>query len=96
MEPTNWNTILLALIAMIGTGFGAWLTYRANATHTAVNSERTKTIAEIARLNTVITQMAEQFAAAGGKLAPPVPAAKPVHTAEEILAERERRLHWDG
>jgi predicted RNase H-related nuclease YkuK (DUF458 family) len=58
----DWNTVLLALIAMFGTGFGAWLTYRANTTHTAVNSERTKTTAEIARLNEVITKMAEQFA----------------------------------
>ena len=96
MEPTNWNTVLLALIAMIGTGFGAWLTYRANATHTAVNSERTKTIAEIARLNTVITQMSEQFAASQGKVSPMVPAAKPVHTPEEMETERQRRLHWDG
>jgi hypothetical protein len=69
LTPTDWNTILLALIAALQAGFGAWLTYRANATHTAVNSERTKTVEEIARLNEVITDMAEQFAAAKGSIA---------------------------
>jgi len=60
------NTVLLALIGMVGTAFGAWLTYRANATHKAVNSERTAMTEELKKQNLVIAQLAAHLGALTG------------------------------
>lgn len=59
----DWNTIILAIIALGGTYIG----YITQKTHTAVNSERTKTTEEIARLNVIIQELGEQFATYKGK-----------------------------
>lgn len=60
------NTVFLALITALGAAFGAWLTYRANATHKAVNSERTAMTAELQKQNTVIAQLATHLGALTG------------------------------
>jgi len=60
------NTVLLALIATSGTAFGAWLTYRANATHKAVNSERTAMTEELKKQNLIIAQLAAHLGAVTG------------------------------
>jgi len=68
-DPTatvNINTVLLAVITMVGTCFGAWLTYRANATHKAVNSERTAMTDELKKQNAVIAQLAAHLGALTG------------------------------
>ena len=62
----NINTVLLALIATSGTAFGAWLTYRANATHKAVNSERTAMTEELKKQNLIIAQLAAHLGAVTG------------------------------
>lgn len=66
---TNWNTIALAAIGMVGTAFGLWITYQTSKIHTAVNSERTATTAEIKRLNEIIAQMGIHLAAVTGSAA---------------------------
>jgi len=65
---TNWNTIALAAIGMVGTAFGLWITYQTSKIHTAVNSERTATTAEIKRLNEIIAAMGVQLAAVTGSV----------------------------
>jgi len=68
-EPSvavNINTLLLGAMTMIGTAFGAWLTYRANATHKAVNSERTAMTEELKKQNLIIAQLAAHLGAVTG------------------------------
>lgn len=69
VEPAvtvNINTLLLGMMTMLGTGFGAWLTYRANATHKAVNSERSAMTEELKKQNLVIAQLAAHLGALSG------------------------------
>lgn len=94
MEPAvtvNINTLLLGLMTMLGTGFGAWLTYRANATHKAVNSERTAMTEELKKQNLVIAQLAAHLGALSGspelvELARTVVPAVKIPTARAVLA----------
>lgn len=72
MDPTaiiNWNPIILSVIAGIVTMWGGWMTYIAQKTHKAVNSERTAMQAELKRMN----DLAAKLEAHAARLEGPMP-----------------------
>lgn len=84
MDPNtiNWNPIVLACIGGAVAMWGAWMSYLAQKTHTAVNSERTAALAELKRM----ADLAARLEAHAARLEGPMPDGQTVQSIVDASA----------